>query len=286
MRKNIRNRTKVYSSASQLKKPKEFFKSMYGDFFSSMPLAWRLLKRDINASYRQTLLGYFWLLLPPVIVAYGLVSATKAKVISVGVTDLPYPAYVMLSMVLWQTFVDSLNAPIKAVSESKTMLAKINFPREAIVLAKVGEVCFNFFIKLVLIALLFVFYDMPITWKLAVSPVGVFMLIILGLFFGLLLAPLSGVYQDFSRGVVMITTPWLLLTPVLYPVPKEGFLSLVVNINPVTSILVTTRELATIGEVSNLENFLIVSVIALAGMVITWIFFRLAMPYVIERLPS
>ena len=277
---------KKYHSRSQLTEPKALMLSMIGDLLASRKLAWRLMVRDINAKYRQTLLGYFWALIPPVVVAYGLVIASQTKVVNIGPTDLPYPAYVMLSMVLWQTFLEAFNAPLAAVSESKTMLAKVNFPREAIILAKVGEVFFNFLIKLILVVFIFVAYDMPISAMAFLAPIGVIQIVILGTFFGLLIAPVGGIYQDFSKGIVIITTPWLLITPVLYPIPTNGFFATIVSLNPVTPLLVTTRELATTGVVSNWLGFISVSLISFLGLLIAWVFFRLAIPYVIERMPS
>lgn len=277
---------KIYHSRSQLTEPKALMLSMIGDLLAARKLAWRLMVRDINAKYRQTLLGYFWALIPPVVVAYGLVIASQAKVINVGTTDLPYPAYVMLSMVLWQTFLEAFNAPLAAVNESKTMLAKVNFPREAIILAKVGEVFFNFLIKLILVIFIFVAYDMPISAMAFLAPIGVIQIVILGTFLGLFIAPVGGIYQDFSKGLVIITTPWLLITPVLYPIPTNGFFATIVSLNPVTPLLVTTRELATTGVISNLPGFISVSLMSFLGLLIAWIFFRLAIPYVIERMPS
>jgi lipopolysaccharide transport system permease protein len=277
---------KIYKSTSSLRDPILLVKDMVEDFKKSIPLAWRLMKRDLNARYRQTFFGYFWALIPPVVVAYGLVFAAKAKVVNMGVTDLPYPAYVMLSMVLWQTFLDSFNGPLSAVIESKSMLAKINFPRESIILAKIGEVVFNFLIKLILIFFVFITYDISITKMAFFAPFGVLSLIFLGTFLGLLIAPLGAIYQDVSRTIILITTPWFLITPVLYSPPENGFFSVIVKLNPVTNLLVTTRELITTGLVSNLSGFLIVSVSSVLGLLVTWVIFRLAIPFVIERMPS
>ncbi len=277
---------KIYKSTSSIREPISLIKGMIDDFGKSTPLAWRLMKRDLNARYRQTFFGYFWALIPPVVVAYGLVFAAKAKVVNMGVTDLPYPAYVMLSMVLWQTFLDSFNGPLSAVIESKSMLAKINFPRESIILAKIGEVIFNFLIKLILIFFIFIAYDISVTKMVLLAPFGVLSLIILGTFLGLLIAPLGAIYQDVSKTIVIITTPWFLITPVLYAPPEKGFFSFIVKLNPVTDLLVTTRELITTGVVSNLSGFLFVSIISIFGLLVTWVIFRLAIPFVIERMPS
>lgn len=266
--------------------PISLINDMINDFGKSIPLAWRLMKRDLNAKYRQTFFGYFWALIPPVVIAYGLVFAANAKVVNMGATELPYPAYVMLSMVLWQTFLDSFNGPLSAVIESKSMLAKINFPRESIILAKVGEVVFNFLIKLILIIFIFIAYDISATRMIFFAPFGVLSLIFLGTFLGLLIAPLGAIYQDVSKTIILITTPWFLITPVLYSPPEKGFFSVIVRLNPVTDLLVTTREFITTGMVSNLPGFLFLSIISVLGLLVTWIIFRLAMPFVIERMPS
>jgi lipopolysaccharide transport system permease protein len=277
---------KTYTSKSTLREPISMVKSMLSDFKLSFGLARYLLIRDINAKYRQTYLGYFWALIPPIIVAYGFVFAAKAKVVNLGATDIPYPAYIMLSMILWQTFLDAFNGPLAAVCESKVMLAKVNFPRESIVLAKVGEVFFNFLIKLVLVVLVFYMYEVPFTKMALCAPLGLIGLVILGTFLGLLIAPIGAIYQDVSKVVLIIANPWFLITPVLYSVPKDGFFSVIVKLNPVTPLLVSTRELATSGVVSDLSSFFWVFSCSVLGLIATWIIFRLAIPYVIERMPS
>jgi lipopolysaccharide transport system permease protein len=259
---------------------------MMNDLRSSRFVAYRLFQRDIKAKYRQAILGYLWAFVPSIVVAFGLVAATNAKVISIGETNLPYPAYVMLSMVLWQTFLEALNAPLLAVTESKTMLAKINFPRESIVLAKIMEVFFNFLVKLILVVLLYFFYEMPITWNAVFAFIGVFQIVLLGTFLGLLIAPLGAIYQDVSRGVMVGTTVLFFITPVIFPQPKAGLFATIVSLNPVTPLLVTTRELATTGIVSDLHGAILVSGLSLLGFFVTWVVFRLSIPYVIERMPS
>lgn len=276
----------VYTPKSKLRNPLLLFKQMGWDLLASRELAWRLMVRDIKAQYRQSFLGFTWAFLPPIVMALGFTLANDANVINVGATDIPYPAYVMFSTALWQTFVDALNGPVIAVTQAKPMLARINFPREAIVLAKLGEVFFNFAIKVLLIIALFIWFQVPLTWNIILAPVALIHLILLGTFLGCLLAPLGLLYQDVSKVLTMITGFWLFLTPVVYPVPSAGTFGVLVKLNPVTPLLVTTRELATTGVVSNPSGFWIVSLITFVGLLLTWISFRLAMPFVIERVSS
>jgi lipopolysaccharide transport system permease protein len=259
---------------------------MWQDLLASRELAWQLLVRNISAQYRQSFLGIFWAFVPPIVTAIGFTFASNAKIVNIEATDLPYPAYVMFSMTLWQTFVEALNGPTQAVAASKQMLAKINFPREALILAQLGEVFFNFAIKLILLVALFVWYRIPISWTVILAPVALIHLIMLGTFFGLLLAPLGALYNDISKGLTLIIGLWLFLTPIVYPVPSGGGLATLVRLNPVTPLLVTTRELATTGVVSNPYAFWVTSLVAIVGLLLAWLVYRLAMPFVIERMSS
>lgn len=276
----------VNSYKSQLRQPRLLAQAMLRDLLASRELAWRLLIRDLSAQYRQSFLGFFWAFIPPLALAIGLTLASDAKIITFQETDLPYPAYVMLSTVIWQTFVESLQGPIQAVAQAKAMLAKINFPREAIILAKLGEVGFNFLVKLVLIAGLFIWFRIPLHWTIVLAPVAWLHLVFLGTFFGILMAPLSALYQDFSKGLTFVTGFWLFLTPVIYEVPDQGLFSRLVMLNPVTPLLVTVRELIAIGTISDPVSFWIVSAIAIIGLLISWVIYRLAMPFVIERMSA
>lgn len=276
----------IYTPESLLKHPLKLFQQMWRDLLASRELARRLMMRDISAQYRQSFLGIIWAFLPPIFMATGFTLASNANVINVGKTDLPYPAYVMFSTALWQTFVEALNGPIQAVTVAKPMLARVNFPREALILAKMGEVFFNFAIKLILIVALFIWFRVSVSWTVILTPVALIHLVLLGTFIGILLAPFGVLYQDVSKALTLFTGFWLFLTPVVYPIPSAGTFGFLVKLNPVTPLLVTARELATTGVVSDPWRFWIVSVITIVGLLLTWIGFRLAMPYVVERVSS
>ena len=276
----------IYQPESEIRHPLRLLRQMGQDLLASRELAWRLMVRDISAQYRQSLLGLLWAFIPPIITALGLVVAKNSGVVNIGATDLPYPVYVVFSMALWQTFVEALNGPLAAVTQAKPMLAKVNFPREALILAKLGEVGVNFAIKLVLILGLFLWFRVAVTWAVVLAPVALIHLVLLGTAMGLFLAPLGLLYGDVSRGLTLAVAPWLLLTPVIYPVPSQGWFGAVVNLNPVTPLLVTTRELATHGVVSNPTGFWIASGLTLVALGLAWLLYRLAMPFLIERISA
>jgi lipopolysaccharide transport system permease protein len=200
---------------------------------------------------------------------------------------LPYPAYVMFGTALWQTFVEAMNGPVMEMTTAKQMLSRINFPREALILSRIGQVFFNFAFKLILIVGMFIWFRIPVTWSVILFPVALIHLVILGAGIGTFLAPLGAISQDFSKGLVLASTIWLFLTPVIYPVPSgDGVFGTIVKLNPVTPLLVTARELATTGIISDPQGFWVASIFAILLMLSSWLIYRLAMPFVVERMSS
>jgi len=274
----------VYTPESQLRHPLKLLRSMMYDLFASRELAWRLFIRDINAMYRQTILGYVWAFLPPIVITLTFVYLNSQAIFQVGDTVIPYPAYVMSGTVLWQVFIDALNSPIKLVSSSKSILSKVNFPREALILAGVGEVLFNFLIRLILLVVVFILFNVHVQASACFAFFGVIILIAMGLMIGILLVPMAMLYQDIEKGLAVFTGMWLLLTPVAYPPPTHGLAMHLVQLNPVAPLLVGTRDLLTVGTLAQPVRFLLIAGITFGLLLIGWLIYRLALPHLIQRM--
>jgi len=276
----------VYTPDSKLRQPVQFLKDMWRDLISSRELAWRLMVRDISAQYRQSFLGIIWAFLPPIATALIFVVLNSRKLINIGETNIPYPAFAVFGTVLWQVFVDSLNAPLKVVTAAKPMLAKINFPKEALILSGLGQTLFNLTIKLLILAVIFVIYDIPITWGILFSIPAILILILLGTTFGLLITPLGILYTDIAQSLTVVTGLWFFATPVVYPPPSSFPFSLLAVLNPVSPILVGARDLATQGVLHNPVLFFSVTLLMLIVLLFTWIVYRLAIPILVERMSA
>jgi lipopolysaccharide transport system permease protein len=212
------------------------------------------------------------------------VYLNSAHVFNVAHTDIPYPAYVLVGTVLWQAFVDALNSPLQQLSSAQHMLTKINFPREALLLVGWGEVLFNLGVRLVFLLLVLLALRITIPATVILAPLGFLTLLALGGGLGLLLAPLGALYPDVQKGLGIFTSLWFFVTPVVYPLPTTGPGALLVALNPVTPLLVTTRELVTTGVVSQAGHFWLVCGLMPILLLAAWVLLRLALPHLIERL--
>lgn len=276
----------TYTAHSELRNPLLLLKRMLADLFSAWGLARILFRRDIKAKYQQSMLGYLWAFLPTIFTSLAFAMANSSRTLAVKSTSIPYLAFLILSMVFWQTFVEAINGPVQSISESKTMLAKVNFKREALLLAKFMEVWFNFVIKLVLVVAVVLYFDIAIAWTVVFVPLALTVLILLGMFIGLILAPLSLLVKDVSFGLSIFINFFLFVTPVVFPMPTEGTFAKVVKANPVTHLIEGIRQLMLGAGGYDFTSFLITAGVTLLFVFVAWLAFRLAMPFAIERVTS
>lgn len=276
----------IYTPESQLRHSRQLIRSMFADLRASRELASRLFIRNISAQYRQSILGYVWAFLPPLFTTMIWVFLNSQSILNVGETDIPYPAYVLVGTLLWQGFIDALNSPLKLVASSRSMLAKINFPREALLLAGLGEVIFNFVIRLVLLIGVFLWFQLPVPATIFLAPLGVVALLLLGVAIGVLLTPLGLLYGDIQKALMIITQLWFFLTPVIYTPTNSWPASLLTEINPVSPILITTRAWIVGGEIGDYSSFMLVIAATVVFIIFGWLFYRLAMPHIIERISA
>ena len=274
----------IYTPQSRIRHPIRLLKEMFADLKNSRELAWRLFRRDLAAQYRQTFLGYFWAVFPPLVTFLVFLLLHSSRLIQVQGLDVPYPAYVLTGTIFWQIFVDALNAPLKVALENREILTRVNLPKESLILSGIGRVLFSLGIKLVLLALILPVFDISFKWTVALVPLSVFALVLLGTTVGILLLPAGLLYKDIQSALLIMTSGLVFLTPVAYPPSVGGLLGKIMGINPLTPLIMGTRELFFQGIPSHPFPILLIMSITLAFLFFGWVFYRLALPIVIERI--
>lgn len=275
---------RIYTPEPILGHPVRLLREMLADLWAGRELAWRLFIRDVRAQYRQTLLGYVWAFLPPLIASLTFIFLNSQGIVRITGTAIPYPAFVMIGTLLWQVFVDALQGPSQAMVQARPMLAKINFPREAILVAGLYMVIFNFLIRLVLL------WGVMVWWKIIPgASLLLFLpasaaLIVCGMAIGMLLAPIGSLYGDIGRAIPIGAQFWMLLTPVVYPPRTTGLAGKLATWNPVSPLITTARESLTNQPLSMLPAFMGVFGLSVVILFLGWVGYRMAMPHVIARM--
>lgn len=259
------------------------WEAMRRDLARSPELVRRLLARELRGEYRQTLFGGLLAFLPALGLVLWAVLADRARLIATGDLEVPYPAWVLAGTVLWHTFAESIQAQLEALLAERGTLAKLDLPPEGPILAAVGRVVIHLLPKLVLLAVVFAIFDVPLSVGQLLAPLPIFGLIAFGTALGLVLAPLNALYRDVGKTLQPILTLWMLLTPVFYPVPRMGALATLLAWNPVTPLLGAARDLLTGGAPATPWAAVAIAVAALLALPCAWFFYRLALPTILER---
>jgi lipopolysaccharide transport system permease protein len=274
----------VYTPDSAIANPSKLLRDMLRDLRNSRDLAWRLAVRDINAQYRQTLLGFAWALLVPLGHAAVWIFLARSGLLTVGPTALPYPAFVLAGTMLWAIFADAVHAPLGTVAASRDMLVRINFPREALILSGILQVGFNAAIKLAIVVLALIALGVRPDWGIIAAPAGVAVLMLAGTAVGLFLLPFGLLYSDVGRVLPFLMQALMYLTPVVYPIPAEGVARSLLTLNPITAPLEASRQWLTGGSPEFVTGLALTAAGALVLTLALWVVYRLALPIVIERM--
>jgi lipopolysaccharide transport system permease protein len=259
---------------------------MLQDLFVGRELAWRLAVRDISAQYRQSALGILWALINPLTTTALWVYLSTSRLVQVDDTPVPYPVFVFTGTLLWSILIDAITAPLGQVNANRVLLAKINFPREALILTGIYQTLFNAAIKIGILLLLLPFLGVHAGWGALMIPVGVMALVLTGTAVGLAITPVGVLYGDIARGIPLVTQSLMYLSPVVFPLATSGWTATLMRLNPLTPLILNARAWFT-GQPSQLLGYwgLAVgcsSLLLLAAMLV----YRLAMPILIERMSS
>ena len=259
---------------------------MFADLAASRELSWRLAVRDICAHYRQAFLGILLAFILPLANTLTWIFLNSTGIVAVRETALPYTVYVFTGTMLWAILMDAMNAPLQQINAARGMLSKLNFPREALIVSGIYKVIFNATIKIILLlGTLFIMGIYP-GWSLLLFPLGVLSLVLIGTSIGLLILPVGILYTDIGRALPVLMQFMMYVTPVVFPMPKEGWTANLFRINPFTPIILTTRNWLTNFTPEYLDYFVLVNVIAILLFLFVLVIYRLSMPILIERMSS
>jgi lipopolysaccharide transport system permease protein len=279
-------RTVVYSPQAILRDPRTLLKEMGRDLLRGRELAWRLAVRDIRAQYRASFLSYLWAFLTPLATTTMWVFMSATGVVKVAVTDMPYPAFVFSGTMLWQILTEAITAPQTQISSSQSMLVKLNFPRESLIMAGVLKVLFSVLVKTAILVPAILLFGVVPDWHLVLFPLAMLALVVVGTAIGLLLVPIGTLYSDVGRIVPMGMQFLMYLTPVVYALPKIGMMATLIHWNPFTPLIMTGRAWLTGSARAMPMQFLVVLGTSFLLLLLGWVLFRLAMTVLVERMGS
>jgi lipopolysaccharide transport system permease protein len=277
---------RTYTPESPLAHPAKLWREMTQDLWAGRELAWRLAVRDISAQYRQSVLGVMWALINPLTTTAVWLFLSTSRLVQVADTGLPYPVFVFTGTLLWSILIDSFNAPLGQVNGNRALLAKINFPREALILTGIYQTLFNAAIKLGILLLVLPFLGIHPGWGGLLIPVGILALVLTGTALGLAITPLGVLYGDIGRGMGLVTQFFMYISPVVFPLATSGWTGTVMRLNPLTPLILNARAWFTGQPPQLLGEWALAMGGSAVLLLLVWMVYRLAMPILIERMSA
>jgi len=181
----------------------------YKDLF--ITLTWR----DFKVRYAQTIIGFLWALLQPVVTLF-ILALVFGNFIGVK-TGVPYLLFAMTGLTIWSYFSFVMTNAGASIIASQGMIKKIYFPRLIIPLSKAAVGLIDLSISLVLMIILLFYYGIIPSSNVWLAPVFLFFGMLAALAVGIWLSALTVRFRDFQHVVPFMVQIGLYITPIAYP---------------------------------------------------------------------
>lgn len=266
---------------------------MFREIWESRELIHRLLVRNIAGQFRQSFLGYVWIVLPPLATALVFSLLQKAKVVTVEMPAeaLPYFLFVMLGSTVWGYFTQFSSMATTSISSAGPLVSKIYFPREVLVVSSAGIAIMNMVVRIVVFVLAVLLSGYALTWN-ALWCLPLFIpLTLFALGVGLIFAPINAMMNDMGRVLEFVFGFGMFLSPAVFPTPPLDFGAGIGNnllfwlhhINPVSYYLYAMHELLEFGSLTIGPGLVATWIFSALTFFIGWRFFHVCEPMLAER---
>ncbi len=237
-------------------------------------LLYQLTLREIKGRYKQSIIGYFWVILNP-LVQLLVYSFVFSIIFRFPLNNIPYPVFLFAGLLPWIYFQTSIGSAALSLIDNSNLIKKVNFPRETLPYSIIVSKAIDLFFASVLLLIFMFFNQMELQLSLLfIVPLFLIQIILMaGL--SLLVSTANLFYRDIQYLVNLLLMLWMYLTPIVYP------LSLVPNqyvglykLNPMVGIIEGYRS-ALFGLEFDKGNILLSAIISITIFMFSfWVFKR------------
>lgn len=274
--------TKIYQRGNSLNLT-QILKDSLSDIYGSRFLAKQLATRDIKSQYRESLLGIFWSFVTPLSTALVWIFINSSGAVALDDTGVPYALFVFSGTLMWSTLNDAISMPMMTTRGSMGIMSKINFPKEALIVSGFYKLLFNSSFKILLLAFFFIFFSVSLSWNMLFFPLTFFILIMVGITFGLLITPLGMLFNDVSKFISLALRFVMYVTPVVYTIPETGLMKRLMEWNPLTPLILINRNLLLGLELSFVNYFIGITLFVIPLLLLALLIYRISIPVIVER---
>lgn len=208
-----------------------------------------LVRRDFVSFYKQTILGPLWFFIQPLFTTI-IFTFIFGNLAGISTDGLPKPLFYMAGITAWNYFADCLTKTSTVFKDNANIFGKVYFPRLIMPLSIVVSNLVRFGVQMILFLMLVTYYyfsgaQFSITWAVALFPLVVVLMALLGLGTGMIISAMTTKYRDLAFLVTFGVQLLMYATTVIYPlstaIEKYPAYSWIIEYNPMTPIIETFR---------------------------------------------
>lgn len=196
-----------------------------------------LVWRDIKVLYAQTILGFGWAILQPLIqiIIFTIIFGNVAKLDTGGI---PYIVFSTVAIIPWTYMSVAMVSSSQSLVDNQHMLGKIYFPRLLFPITPILSKLVDFFISLLVIVGVFFFYDISPSASLLYLPLFLVMMVLVPLGVGLWLSALAIRYRDVAFAMQFVIRMLMYTAPIVYSAATipEAY-RMLYSINPIVGVI-------------------------------------------------
>jgi lipopolysaccharide transport system permease protein len=253
-------------------KPSKWLSFDLNELWQYRELFWFMAWRDIKVKYKQTLLGFIWVILQPLVLMF-IFSTLWLKVMKTGEVEVPYPLFAYSGLIFWGLFSSGISNTSESMIANSNIIKKVYFPRIIIPVSAIIIALFDFIMTLIVFILMILYYDMNINILKFSGLLFLSILITSGasLGIGLIIASATVKYRDFRYVIPFLLQSFFFVSPVIYPLTliDSGQIRFLLSLNPLTGALNLSRSALTNSEVNwdlTMYSVLVTMILVITGL--------------------
>jgi len=196
-----------------------------------------LVWRDIKVLYAQTILGFCWAILQPLvqIIIFTIIFGKVAKIATDGI---PYVLFSTVAIIPWTYMSQAMMQSSDSLIREAHMLGKVYFPRLTFPMTPVLSRLVDFLISIILLAGAIIYYGVHPTWNLLFFPVFCLMMILIPAAVGLWFSSMAIRFRDVRFIMPFIIRMLMYSAPIVYSASTipEGY-RMLYSLNPLVGVI-------------------------------------------------
>ncbi len=221
-------------------------KGFIQEFWKYRDLLKLMVMKDIKLKYRRSFLGYVWSILNPLMIMV-VMTMVFSTMFARNIEN--FPVYLFCGQLLFNFMNSSTHEAINSVNYNAPLLKKTYVPKYIFTVATVTSSAVDLIFSLGALAIVMLVTRAEFTWYILLAPFVLLQLYLFCVGLGLFLAQANVFFRDIQFIYNAVTTAWMYLTPIFYPLESlpEWLIWVVKHCNPMYFYVGQFRDLVYTG---------------------------------------